>query len=161
MNATTERAAPAGELRRSVNGTDDALPARRDGYLVPMTSLRSRVARLAWSVAYCLLFWPSPRPAHGWRALILRSFGARLGPSCHIYPRARIWAPWNLVCEDAVAIADGAEIYNAATVTLRSHCIVSQQAYVCGATHDYNDPDFPMISDTIEIGRYAWIGALA
>jgi len=91
----------------------------------------------------------------------LRCFGAQLGPNCHIYPGARIWAPWNLVCEDTVAIADGADVYNPAIVTLRSHSILSQQAFLCGASHDYNDPNFPMISAPIEIGRYAWIGARA
>jgi putative colanic acid biosynthesis acetyltransferase WcaF len=39
--------------------------------------------------------------------------------------------------------------------------IVSQQAYLCGATHDYRDPAFPMIWAPITIGRYAWICARA
>jgi putative colanic acid biosynthesis acetyltransferase WcaF len=84
-----------------------------------------------------------------------------MGENCHIYPGARIWAPWNLVCEDVVAVADGAEIYNPCRITLNSHCIVSQNAYLCGATHDYNDPAFPMIWAPITIGAYAWIGARA
>jgi putative colanic acid biosynthesis acetyltransferase WcaF len=98
---------------------------------------------------------------HAWRCALLRLFGAHLGANCRIYPRARIWAPWNLVCEDLVAIADDAEIYNPATIILRSHSIVSQQAYLCGASHDYDDPAFPMIWAPITIGRYAWIGARA
>jgi putative colanic acid biosynthesis acetyltransferase WcaF len=84
-----------------------------------------------------------------------------LGDNCHIYPSARIWAPWNLVCDDAAAVADGAEIYNPKQVHLGSHSIISQQAYLCGATHDINDPDFPMISAPIRIGAYAWVCARA
>ncbi|MEI6719642.1 MAG: hypothetical protein WCO67_02675 [Betaproteobacteria bacterium] len=98
---------------------------------------------------------------HAWRAFILRCFGARLGADCHVYPSARIWAPWNLICESAVAIADGAEIYNPKPISLGSHSIVSQHAYLCGATHDLNDPGFPMISEPIRIGAYAWICARA
>jgi putative colanic acid biosynthesis acetyltransferase WcaF len=98
---------------------------------------------------------------HGWRRFLLRCFGARIGKDCHIYPGARIWAPWNLQCEDVVGIADGAEIYNPSPVRLGSHSIVSQQAYLCGATHDLNDANFPMISAPIEIGRYAWVCARA
>jgi putative colanic acid biosynthesis acetyltransferase WcaF len=134
---------------------------RGDPFLRPSVSLRNRVARLAWTAVYTLLFRPSPRPMHAWRSALLRLFGAKLGANCHIYPRARIWAPWNLVCEDVVAIADDAEIYNPATVTLRSHSIVSQQAYLCGASHDYDDPAFPMVWMPITVGRYAWIGARA
>jgi putative colanic acid biosynthesis acetyltransferase WcaF len=112
-----------------------------------------------WGVVCVLLFRPSPRPLHAWRAFLLRCFGARLGPNCHIYPGARIWAPWNLVCEDQATIANEAVIYNAATVSLGSHAIVSQQAYICTATHDFDDPAFPMVTAPVSIGRYAWICA--
>jgi putative colanic acid biosynthesis acetyltransferase WcaF len=79
----------------------------------------------------------------------------------HIYPKARIWAPWNLVCSDVVAVADEAIVYNPSTITLGSHCIISQQAYVCGATHDYEDPKFPLLARPISIGSYAWVCARA
>ena len=132
-----------------------------DPYLQPSFPLTNRAGRFAWSLCWRVLFRPSPRPLHAWRALLLRCFGARLGPHCHIYPRARIWAPWNLECADAVSIADEAEIYNPSRISLGSHAIVSQQAYVCGATHDYNDPSFPLISFPMTIGSWAWICARA
>lgn len=132
-----------------------------DPYLRPSLSWSNRVARALWGVAHVLLVRFSPRPCHAWRAMVLRLFGARLGPHCHVYPRARIWAPWNLVCEDAVGIADGAVVYNPALVRLGSHCVISQDAYLCGASHDIDDPAFPMVSAPITIGRYAWICARA
>jgi putative colanic acid biosynthesis acetyltransferase WcaF len=42
-----------------------------------------------------------------------------------------------------------------------SHAIVSQQAYICGATHDYNDPSFPLISFPMSLGAYSWVCARA
>ena len=150
---------PAGEAARRADvggSSSDVIGYRRTN-----TSFGSRVGRAIWGGACLVLFRPSPRPFHFWRSLILRCFGARLGKACHIYPGARIWAPWNLICEDGVAIADGAEVYNPATVTLRSHAVVSQGAYLCGASHDYDDPEFPMISAPIEIGRRAWIASRA
>ena len=134
-------------------------PLPKDPYLGASLPWSNRAARVAWALGYTLLVRFSPRPMHAWRATVLRAFGATLGPNCHIYPRARIWAPWNLVCEDAVGIADGAEIYNPATIRIGSHGIVSQNAYLCGATHDIDDPSFPMICAPITIGRYAWICA--
>ncbi|MEI7465660.1 MAG: putative colanic acid biosynthesis acetyltransferase [Burkholderiales bacterium] len=133
----------------------------KDPYLMPSLSLGNRAARALWAVACLLLVRFSPRPCHAWRAAVFRMFGARLGPNCHIYPRARIWAPWNLVCEDAVGIADGVVVYNPAPTHLGSHCVVSQDAYLCGATHDIDDPAFPMVSAPITIGPYAWICARA
>lgn len=132
-----------------------------DPYLTASMPASNRVARAVWGIGWWLLVRWSPRPCHAWRAVILRLFGARLGPHCHIYPAARIWAPWNLVCEDAVAIADGAVIYNPLPITLASHCVVSQEAFLCGATHDLDDPAFPMVSAPITVGRYAWICARA
>lgn len=133
----------------------------RDPYLQASTSLGNRCARAVWGLAWLLLCRPSPRPLHAWRAMVLRAFGAQLGPNCHVYPGASIWAPWNLRCDDAVGIADGAVIYNPAPVHLGSHSVVSQQAYLCGASHDIDDPAFPMVSQPIHIGAYAWVCARA
>ena len=46
-------------------------------------------------------------------------------------------------------------------VSMGSHVIVSQQAYICGATHDYNDPAFPLISFPMSLGAYSWVCARA
>jgi putative colanic acid biosynthesis acetyltransferase WcaF len=132
-----------------------------DPYLRPSFSVSNRMGRLVWSIIWTLLFRPSPRPFHSWRASLLRGFGAKLGPNCHFYPRSRVWAPWNLECADGVTLGDEAEIYNPSLVTMGSHAIVSQQAYICGATHDYNDPAFPLISFPMSLGAYSWVCARA
>lgn len=134
---------------------------RVDPFLRPQTSLRNKLGRVAWAVVYVLLFRPSPRPLHAWRSFLLRRFGAKVGRHVHVYPGARIWAPWNLVCDEYSSIADEAVVYNVATVHLGSHAVVSQQAYLCTATHDFDDPSFPMVVTQITIGRYAWICARA
>jgi putative colanic acid biosynthesis acetyltransferase WcaF len=135
--------------------------ANSDPYLAPAFPLGNRLRRFAWGIVYALLFRPSPRSLHAWRSFLLRAFGATIGPNCHIYPGARIWAPWNLFCADQAAIADGAVVYNPRQVTLGSHAIISQEAYLCGATHDYEDPGFPLVSSEISIGAYAWVCARA
>ena len=132
-----------------------------DPYKRPAFSAADRLRRLSWNLCWLLLFRPSPRPFHAWRSALLRLFGATVGPECHIYPGAKIWAPWNLRAADSVAIADGAEIYNPAPMTFGSHAIVSQNAYLCGATHDYDRADFPLLAYTTELGAYAWVCARA
>jgi putative colanic acid biosynthesis acetyltransferase WcaF len=132
-----------------------------DPYLRPAFSLSNRLRRQSWNICWALLYRTSPRPLHSWRSLLLRAFGAEIGPRCHFYPRSKIWAPWNLICADQVTAGDGAEIYNPAPVTFGSHAILSQEAYVCGATHDYDDPGFPLIAFAMSVGPYAWICARA
>jgi putative colanic acid biosynthesis acetyltransferase WcaF len=148
-------------IRPGLDDTPPSSAANIDPYLLPAFSLSNRLLRALWGFVYVLFFRTSPRPFHVWRAFLLRCFGARLGRNCHIYAHARIWAPWNLVCNDLASIADEAIVYNPAPITLGSHAVVSQQAYLCGATHDYEDPNFPLIALPITIGSYAWICARA
>lgn len=140
---------------------DGRIDAAKDPYSLPMTSPSDRARRAIWNLCYRLFFRPSPRLMFRWRATILRAFGAKLAAGCKIYPKVKIWAPWNLVCEDLVALADEAEIYNPSPIFLGSHAIVSQGAYVCGATHLYNEPEFRLVSFEMKIGAYAWICARA
>jgi putative colanic acid biosynthesis acetyltransferase WcaF len=132
-----------------------------DPYLRPAFSLRDRLRRLNWNICWTVLYRTSPRPFHSWRSFLLRSFGATMGTNCHFYPQSKVWAPWNLICADQVTAGDGVEIYNPAPVTLGSHAILSQEAYICAATHDYDDPAFPLIAYAMKIGPYAWVCARA
>ena len=132
-----------------------------DAFTRPAFSARNRARRALWGLCWLMLYRSSPRPLHGWRSFLLRCFGARMGPDCHFYPGSRVWAPWNLHCADHVAAADGAEIYNPSPVELASHVILSQDSYLCGATHDYNDPEFPLTAHRMRLGAYAWICARA
>jgi putative colanic acid biosynthesis acetyltransferase WcaF len=141
--------------------TTTTIPLSADPTLLPQFSLSNRIIRLIWNLCYALLYRHSPRPCHAWRSLLLRVFGARLGPACHFYPKGKIWAPWNLICEDRVTLADDAELYNPSPLFLGSHCIVSQGAYICGATHLYNEPSFQLISFPVRLGAYSWICARA
>jgi putative colanic acid biosynthesis acetyltransferase WcaF len=150
---------PARQRDRAVHNI--ASGGNDNPYHRPSFSMKHRLARLSWQLVYLLLYRVSPRPMHGWRSMLLRLFGAKMGPGCHFYPSGKVWAPWNLVCEDCCTLADQAEIYNPSPIYLESHCIISQQAYLCGATHDYNHPDFPMISYSMRLGAYSWICARA
>lgn len=132
-----------------------------DAYQLPAFSLEDRLRRQFWNICWLLLYRTSPRPFHEWRSIILRLFGAKMGPQCHFYPGARIYAPWNLVAEEGATVGDGAELYNPAPLRLGVHAIVSQNGYVCGATHDFDDARFPLLSYAMEIGDYAWICARA
>lgn len=139
----------------------ETISSRRDPFERPAFSRANRLRRLSWNVAYLLLYRPSPRPLHSWRSGLLRLFGASIGRACHFYPAARIWAPWNLTAGDLVTVADGAELYNPAPLLLGSRVIISQDAYLCGATHDYNNAEFPLLAFRMEIGASAWVCARA
>ena len=144
-----------------VTDPDIANSSVTNAYKQPAYSRRNRIQRLFWNICYALFFRLSPVPFFAWRAGLMRIFGAKLGPGCKFYPKCRIWAPWNLVCEDLVAVADDAELYNPSPLFMGSHMIVSQGAYICGATHLYNEPSFRLVSFPMKFGAYSWICARA
>lgn len=132
-----------------------------DPFEQPSFSLGNRLARMAWAVVYHGLFRWTPPPLHGLRALLLRLFGARLGRGCHVYPGARIWAPWNLEMEDHASLANGVICYSMARVHVGKRAVVSQRAHLCTGTHDHEDPLFQLQAFPITIGDHAWICAEA
>jgi putative colanic acid biosynthesis acetyltransferase WcaF len=132
-----------------------------DPYLRPAFTVQNKFRRAFWALSWLFLFRLTPVPWFFWRSALLRLFGAKVGPRNFIYPSARIWAPWLLETEAVVTIGRGAEIYNPGGVLLKHHSIVSQGAYICGASHDYNDPGFPFFSKRIVLEAYSWIGARA
>lgn len=132
-----------------------------DPYLRPAFAPSDRARRFLWNLCYALLYRTSPRPFHAWRSFLLRCFGAQMGRNCHFYPKSKIWAPWNLICAENVTAADGVDIYNPAPMRFGSHAIVSQDAFLCGATHDYDDPRFPLLAYAMEFGAYSWVCARA
>jgi putative colanic acid biosynthesis acetyltransferase WcaF len=60
-----------------------------------------------------------------------------------------------------VTIGPGVEIYNPDLVYLGHHTILSQDSYLCGATHDYNTINFTYLSKKIRTHPYTWICAKA
>ena len=128
-----------------------------DSRTQPCFSLPSRVKRAIWSVVQGTVFRWSPRPMHAWRVFLLRAFGAKIGTACHVYPTARIWAPWNLIMADQSCLGDDVICYSMATITLASRSIISQGAHLCAGSHDFEDPKFPLVAKPIAIGAEAWI----
>jgi len=118
-----------------------------------------QVGRALWGIVWLLLFRPSPRPLHRWRNLLLRSFGARLHATARVYPRARIWAPWNLEMGAYATIADDVDVYCVDRIALGARAIVSQYSYLCGASHDFDVPGRPLVPGPILLEDDVWVAA--
>jgi putative colanic acid biosynthesis acetyltransferase WcaF len=121
--------------------------------------LRNRAGRVAWGVVYALIFRNTPRPLHRVRNLILRAFGASLHPTARVYPKAKVWAPWNLEMDARATLADDVDCYCVDRIRIGARTTVSQYSYLCGATHDHEDPEFPLLPLPIMIGSDCWIAA--
>lgn len=122
-------------------------------------SVRNKLGRALWGAVWLLLYRPTPRPLHGWRRLLLRLFGARVGVGARPYPSARVWAPWNLVMGEHSCLGDRVDCYCVDTIHIGAHAVVSQYSFLCTASHDYTDPGMPLVTAPIFIGDRAWVTA--
>lgn len=51
------------------------------------------------------------------------------------------------------------QIYNLGAFTLGNRSIISQDVYVCGGTHDYTSPTYPLLRRDVVIEDDVWICA--
>jgi putative colanic acid biosynthesis acetyltransferase WcaF len=133
-------------------------PANVSSYPSPH-SLENKIGRVLWHITWLLVYRPSTRLFHGWRRLILRLFGARIGKGVHPYLSVRIWAPWNLEMGDQSCLGDHIDCYCVDKVRIGSHSTISPYSYLCTASHDYTDPAMPLITAPTVIGEGVWIAA--
>jgi putative colanic acid biosynthesis acetyltransferase WcaF len=133
----------------------------KDTIVGPSFTLSNRLARLLWTVIELSLFRFSPKPFHGWRSFILRCFKAKVGKRVHVYPRVKIWAPWNLELAEECGIANGAILYSQGRISIGKRSVISQGAHLVTGTHDYTQLGFPLITSPINIGEYVWVATEA
>ena len=71
----------------------------------------SRAKELVWLVVSALTV-AGPLPGSGWRAALLRAFGAEIGPGVVLKPGLRVKFPWRLTIGDNSWIGESAWIDN-------------------------------------------------
>lgn len=115
--------------------------------------------RALWTFVWLVFYRPSPRMFHGWRRMLLRFFGAKIGQGAHPYPSARIWAPWNLEMGNHSCLGDAVDCYCVAKISIGPHSTISQYSFLCTASHDYTNLTMPLTTAPISIGERVWIAA--
>ncbi len=127
----------------------------------PSFTLANRLLRACWMATWLLLASWTPPALHPWRRLLLRLFGARMGARSDVRGSARVWYPPHLRMERNTLIAERANCYNMAMITLREGALVSQGACLCAGNHDIDDADFQLIARPITLGALCWVATEA
>jgi putative colanic acid biosynthesis acetyltransferase WcaF len=127
----------------------------------PHPPFADKARRGLWQAVWLILYRPSPVPLHGWRRFLLRAFGARIAATARPYPSVRVWAPWNLTMAEASWLGAGVDCYAVAPVEIGARAVISQRAFLCTASHDYNRRSFDLVTAPIKIGADAWVAAEA
>jgi putative colanic acid biosynthesis acetyltransferase WcaF len=124
-------------------------------------SLRRRLALLAWDYVWALTCAWTPKPLNPWRLFVLKIFGAKIQGRPFVHQRARIQQPWNLTMHHRACLGDRATAYTLAEIILQEGCTIAQEAYLCTGTHAFDQPNLPLQTAPIVVGREAFVGARA
>ena len=121
-------------------------------------NFKNRFFRLIWNITYVLFFKYTPNRAfYKWRNCILRFFGAKIGKYCLVAPSVRLWAPWNLIMHDYSLISSNVRVYNPDIVEIFSQSVVSENVFLCTASHDITSSKHPLITAPIFIKDQVWV----
>ncbi len=112
-----------------------------------------RLKLMIWRVVNLLVF---PLLTAKGRRFLLRYFGAKIGNSL-IYRSVKIYAPWNLRIGDYSCIGNRVDLYNKDMLTIGDDVVISQDAYICTASHDVTSDVMALKTKPITIGPRAWI----
>ena len=112
-----------------------------------------------WWLVQATLFGLSPQAAFGWRRLLLRLFGARIGPAARIRPSVRCVFPWRLSVGEWAWIGDRVTLYSVDRIEIGAHAVVSHGSTICTADHDPDDPSFAVRRAPVRIGREVWLAS--
>ncbi|MBB5752655.1 putative colanic acid biosynthesis acetyltransferase [Prosthecomicrobium pneumaticum] len=141
-----------------MKGLRAALPARHAGSRRNFTWGHIGF-RAAWALAWLVFAAWTPPPLHGWRRLLLRLAGARLGAGARVYGSARIWYPPHLAMGAGAVLGPHVVCTTMAPVTIGRLATVSQYAHLVTGTHRLDDPDFGLSAAPIVLGDHVWIAS--
>lgn len=124
-------------------------------------SLANKIERVAFRAAWLVLARFTPPPLHGWRRLVLRAFGAKIGAGARIHASVDLWLPRNLDVGPGALIGPGVRLYNQGAIRIGADSVISQRAHLCASTHRTSDPGFELVRRPVTIGTGCWVAAEA
>lgn len=117
------------------------------------------IKRAFWYVTNVLFFLNPLFPFYGFKRLLLRLYGAKIGRAVVIKPNVNIKYPWNLEIGDHTWIGERAWIDNLGKTTIGSHVCISQGAMLLCGNHNYKTSGFDLMVSDIILENGSWVGA--
>jgi putative colanic acid biosynthesis acetyltransferase WcaF len=110
-----------------------------------------------WWFVQSTLFALSPQFFYGWRRILLRCFGAKIGRGVVVRPSVQITYPWNIMIGDYSWVGDDVVLYSLGSIKIGANAVVSQRSYLCTGSHDYQKESFDIYAKPIVVEDEAWI----
>jgi len=118
---------------------------------------RNAIIVQLWWLVQALFFRTSPQFLYGYRRFLLRMFGASIGKKVIIRPSVKITYPWKVIIGDYSWIGDDVVLYSLGDIVIGNNVVISQKSYICTASHDYLQFDFPIFAKKNSIEDGCWL----
>lgn len=112
-----------------------------------------------WWLCQATLFALSPQPFYGWRAALLRLFGAKIGKQVKVRSSSRFTYPWKVSIGDHSWIGDRAELYSLDAIEVGAHCCISQDCYIATSGHNTGALAFDYTNGKVIIEDEVWLAS--
>jgi putative colanic acid biosynthesis acetyltransferase WcaF len=122
-------------------------------------SLSVKLRRVLWVPFRVLFLRGTGRFLSPLRIYALMLFGAKIERPALVMDGVKVWHPWSLTLHRYCTLGRGVEVYNYAHVTVGEQATISQETFLCSATHDFEDPTMPLIYAPISLGAQSWVAA--
>ncbi len=152
------------QTRATASAPVDGTPHQR-GEVDPLSrrvspySFGEKVRRALWMLAGQPLMRLSFHNWYGFRAALLRAFGAKIGAHVRVRPTVKVEQPWNLAIGENSSVGDYAILYCLGPVRIGKNVSVSQYVHLCAGSHDYTRSDLPLLRPPITIEDDVWLAA--
>ena len=117
--------------------------------------------QVLWYFVNALFVRPFWIPFMGFKVLLLRLFGSKIGKHICLKPCVLIKSPWNLTIGNNCWIGEKVWIDNLDKVYIGNNVCISQGALLLTGNHDYTISSMPYRNAPITIEDGAWIGGRA
>ncbi len=113
----------------------------------------------SWYFVNALWVRPAWIPFMGWKIMLLKIGGGKIGTGTCLKPGVIVKSPWNLEIGNDCWIGENVWIDNLDKVRIGSDVCISQGAMLLTGNHDYSISSMPYRNAPIVIEDGAWIGA--
>jgi putative colanic acid biosynthesis acetyltransferase WcaF len=117
--------------------------------------------RVLWYYINVFFFKSSLFPFYGFKNILLRAFGAKIGNEVEIKPCISIKYPWWLTIGNEVWIGENVCLDCLVPIVIGNNVCISNEVLLLTGSHNYKKTSFNLITGSIIIEDGAWLGARA
>ncbi len=118
---------------------------------------RSKVTVQLWWIVQATLFSWSPQFLYGWRAFLLRLFGAQIGKHVKVRSTVKVTYPWKVTIGDYTWVGDDCMLYSLGEIRIGSHVAIAHKVYFNTGGHEYDKKTFDIFFKPLVIEDECWI----